>query len=78
LLFEPVRLFGRGRWSRDNDGNWTLEDFRIESFQELDNAPLGDALRALQSIPVEWGDDAYSELGDIRHGPKGGKRNGRH
>jgi hypothetical protein len=77
LLFEPVRLFGRGRWSRDNDGNWTLEDFRIDSFQELNDAPLSDALRELRSIPAEWGDDAFSELNEIRKGPKG-RRNGSH
>lgn len=77
LLFEPVRLFGRGRWSRDNDGNWTLEDFRIESFQELNDAPLSDALKELRSIPVEWGEDAFSELNEIRKGQTG-KRNGSH
>jgi len=77
LLFEPVRLFGRGRWNRDDDGNWALEDFRVESFEALNDAPLSDALTALRAIPTEWTDDAISELGMIRHG-SGGKRNGGH
>jgi hypothetical protein len=77
VMFDPVRLFGRGRWSRDADGNWTLEDFKVESFEPLNEAPLSQALTELRAIPTEWGDDAIGELRKIRHGP-GGKRNGGH
>jgi hypothetical protein len=77
LLFEPVRLFGRGKWSRDDDGNWTLEDFRVENFEALNDAPLSDALAALRAVKTEWPDNSIDELGDMRHGP-GGKRNGGH
>lgn len=77
LLFEPVRLFGRGKWARDDDGNWTLEDFRVETFEALNDAPLSDALAALRAVKTDWTDNAISELGDMRHGP-GGKRNGGH
>lgn len=76
-LFEPVRLFGRGRWSRDADGVWMLVSFRIESFDALDSAPLATALAALREIPTEWGDDAYSELREMREGP-GSSKNGGH
>jgi hypothetical protein len=76
-LFEPVRLFGRGRWSRDDDGTWTLEQFRIESFEALKDVPLTDALAVLRDIPTEWGDDAYTELTDMRKGP-GDRNNGGH
>jgi hypothetical protein len=76
-LFEPVRLFGRGRWSRDADGVWTLISFKIESFEGLDDAPLKSVLSELRDIPTEWGDDAYNELKEMRHGP-GDKRNGGH
>jgi hypothetical protein len=76
-LFEPVRLFGRGRWSRDADGTWTLENFRIESFEALQDVPLTDALAVLRDIPTEWGDDAYQELTEMRKGP-GGNKNGGH
>lgn len=74
---EPVRLFGRGNWTRDADGVWTLLKFRIDSFEALDDAPLTSALAALREIPTEWGDDAYSEINKERHGP-GSKRNGGH
>jgi hypothetical protein len=75
---EPVRLFGRGKWTRDADGVWQLADFRVESFQALDDAPLGRALEELRAIPMEWGDDEYSLLTNERQGPPGVKRNGGH
>ena len=76
-FFKSVRLFGRGRWSRDADGMWTLEDFKIESFQPLKEAPLSEALAELRAVKGEWGDDALNELKEIRHGPQG-KGNGGH
>lgn len=76
-LFEPVRLFGRGRWSRDADGIWTLITFKIESFDALQDTPLTRVLAELRAIPTEWGDDAYTELSTIRYG-SGSKRHGGH
>ena len=76
-LFEPVRLFGRGRWSRDADGVWTLIMFKIESFDALQDIPLTNALAELRDIPTDWSDGALSELDEMRHG-KGSKRNGGH
>jgi hypothetical protein len=76
-LYEPVRLFGRGRWSRDQEGVWTLIDFRVESFEPVQQGKLSDALAALRAIPTEWTDTAYEELSEIRHGPRG-RTNGGH
>ena len=76
-LFEPVRLFGKGKWTRDSEGVWSLIDFKIESFEALQDVPLTKALEELRAIPTEWNDDSYEELGVIRHGPSG-KRNGGH
>ena len=68
-LYEPVRLFGKGRWSRDSEGAWTLLDFKIESFESLQDVSLSTALHELRAIPTEWTDSALEELGRIRHGP---------
>lgn len=76
-LFEPVRLHGRGRWSRDSEGLWRLVDFKAVSFEPLDDAPLSAVVDQLRAIPTEWDRDAYGELGTIRHGSEGTKR-GRH
>lgn len=74
---DVVRLYGRGKWKRDSQGTWTLEEFKVEHFDHLDDAPIDKALEELRAIPTQWGDSAYSELDEIRHGPKG-KRNGGH
>jgi hypothetical protein len=76
-LFDTVRLFGRGKWNRDGDGNWSLEDFKIESFEPLKDTSLSQALDELRSIPTNWTDESHDELRVIRHGP-GDKRNGGH
>lgn len=77
LLFEPVRLFGRGRWTRDADGNWNLKDFKVESFEALDDAPLTEALTDIRKIDLNFDDGSYGDLDAIRKGPSG-KLNGRH
>jgi hypothetical protein len=76
-LFEPVRLYGRGKWSRDAEGNWHLEEFRVDTFDGLADVPLSSALDELRSIPTEWDEKSYSNLDLIRHGPTD-KRNGGH
>lgn len=76
-LFEPVRLFGRGRWSRDADGNWSLEDFRVESFEALSDANLSSALEDLRRTPSEWVEHSLADLPMLRHGTEN-KRHGGH
>jgi hypothetical protein len=76
-LFETVRVFGHGRWSRDPEGVWNLREFKVETFDALDDAPLSSAIDALRKVAPEWGGNSYSELGMIRHGPPK-KANGGH
>ena len=33
-LFEPVRLFGRGRWTRNFEGKWALDHFTVDQFSK--------------------------------------------
>jgi hypothetical protein len=73
-LFEPVRLFGRGRWTRDADGNWSLLDFKIESFEPLVSTTLSDAVEELRRVKVDWGSKPLEDLDVIRHG---GEKRGR-
>ena len=69
-LFEPVRLFGTGRFARDDAGAWKLEHFDFDSFIPLTAEPLSSVVDALRSIPGgEWEDDALEQLRYIRHGP---------
>jgi hypothetical protein len=72
VLFEPVRVVGVGTWCRNTEGVWGLVRFRIDSFERLDDVSLSNALTKLRSIEVEWGDEAYDELGALRRGRANG------
>lgn len=65
-LFEPVRLFGTGRWNRNDEGNWKLDVFRVESFTALREASLSKALNELRAIKVDWDQAAFDELNLMR------------
>lgn len=76
-LFEPIRLFGEGRWTRSPTGNWTLAAFRIDSFQELESGSLSDLVTKLRAIPgFELGENIIDELLASRHGENSGGANG--
>lgn len=76
-LYEPIRLFGRGRWQRDAEGNWSLKTFRVESFDALEERSLSEALEAMRGIPTEWDGNSLTEIASMRTG-FGSKRNGGH
>jgi hypothetical protein len=76
-LFEPIRLFGEGRWTRSPTGNWTLAWFRIDSFQELDSSTLSDTVNKLRAIPgLDLGENIIDDLLISRHGEGNGDANG--
>lgn len=72
-LFDPVRLFGRGRWSRERGGGWQLLDFKVESFEVLSDKTLKEALGSVRAIGGIH-ENAYGTLELIRHGKQ---KNGR-
>lgn len=67
-LFEPVRLFGIGRWNRDDHGKWSMDVFRIATFKRLRDVPLSEALAELRAVSTEWSPESYRELNKIRQG----------
>ncbi|MFC7334088.1 hypothetical protein [Rhodocista pekingensis] len=72
FLFEgELRLYGQGKWARDEDGIWTLQRFAIRSFEPLDMTPLTSAVAELRAIEgADWAsaDDLWREAMEIRHG----------
>jgi hypothetical protein len=76
LLFEPVRLFGVGRWTRDPDGNWLLNRFTIDRFEKLASEPLSLEIARLRSLGGDWGDNAIEEILKLRYGDTLGVENG--
>jgi hypothetical protein len=68
-LFEPVRLFGEGKWARTTEGRWVLNWFRIDSFQPLESEGLADALTKLRAVPgLDWGENIVDEFLKLRYG----------
>lgn len=71
-LFEPIRLFGEGRWTRSPSGNWTLSAFRIDSFQDLEYGSLSGTVNKLRAVPgLDLGNNIVGELLTVRHGETG-------
>jgi hypothetical protein len=66
-LFEPVRLFGMGRWDRATDGEWNLVHFIVDHFQALEESTLSKTIIALRGLRGEWGENALQELLESRH-----------
>lgn len=70
-LFEPVRIYGVGRWMREANGDWTLQRFRVHRFEVLKQGTLREAVTALRGVKGSgWSeiDDPLAELRDLRHG----------
>jgi len=53
-LFEPIRLFGRGKWDLSAGGHWLLDEFYADSFEVLSEEPLTDVIAALRAVKPDW------------------------
>ena len=59
-----LRVYGSGKWVREENGSWVLQQFDISSFDVLDDSPLVDVVAKLRAVEgSEWGKDA--SLGDV-------------
>jgi hypothetical protein len=68
-LFEPIRIYGTGRWTRETDDTWTLVRFRVHRFEVLGKGSLRDTVAALRAVRGSgWKDmaDPLTELDDLR------------
>jgi len=71
LYEKPLRVYGEGRWRRDPQGRWNLEQFRISQFEVLDDAPWPETIARLRAIEgAEWRNlaDPLAELRWLREG----------
>jgi hypothetical protein len=54
-----VRVHGSGKWVREENGTWTLQQFDISSFEVLDDLSLADVVDCLRTVDGgDWGADA--------------------
>ncbi len=70
LLFDrQVRVSGKGKWRRNSDGVWNLEEFQIAGFVPLADTPLDEFIKGMRAVPGSgWNemDDPHAELKRIR------------
>jgi hypothetical protein len=58
-----VRVYGSGRWVREENSSWTLLDFNISRFEVIDDTPLTDVATKLRAVKGgEW--RGNTSLGD--------------
>lgn len=70
LFSKVVRLYGTGSWARNEDGQWQLQKFKVDSFDILEDTPLQDVLEQMRATPNNgWSDidDPSSFLDDLRN-----------
>ena len=68
-LSGTVRVTGSGQWCRTPERKWELEDFKIKSFEILEDSPLEDVINDLRQIKGNlWNemDDPQAELRKLR------------
>jgi hypothetical protein len=64
-----LRLSGRGRWKRNEDGEWVMEDFTVTSYEQLDHQHLDEVVADLRAVKGSgWAAiaDPWEELQQIR------------
>lgn len=69
LFDRPIRVTGSGQWCRTPERKWELEDFKIKSFEILDDRPLEEIINNLRQIDGNlWNnmDDPQAELKKLR------------
>ena len=70
LLFDKqVRVSGKGRWRRNAEGVWNLEEFQIAGFTELNDTSLAGFIDGMRAVPGSgWNEmeNPQAELKRIR------------
>jgi hypothetical protein len=61
-LFETVKVFGTGFWTRSVDGIWTAASLDIKEVVPADSAKLRAIVDELRNLNIEW--DDYRSLED--------------
>ncbi|MGY3528559.1 hypothetical protein [Bradyrhizobium sp. USDA 4452] len=64
-----IRVYGSGKWVREESGAWSLEQFDITDFEVLDDSPMADVvgkLRAVEGSTWHESDDVLSDILGLR------------
>jgi hypothetical protein len=76
VLGSALRVFGDGKWYRDEHEQWTRKAFTIRDFELLENRSLTESVARLRAIPGELQNiqNPLDVLDVIRYGPRNGAR----
>jgi hypothetical protein len=69
-----VRVHGSGKWVREENGSWNLQQFDIVDFTVLDDSSLTDVVKTLRTVEGgKWheSDDAIRDVLNLRRDPEG-------
>lgn len=69
LFGNLVRVQGMGKWRRTPERAWELDEFRIKSWEQIDQTPLVDEIKALRAVEGSlWNGfaDPQAELKKLR------------
>lgn len=67
LFHQHVRLSGEGRWKRDTDGKWLLDNLNATAFELLEDIPISEAIDRLKEIfPAGSGERVIRAVDELR------------
>lgn len=69
LFGDQVRVLGTGKWRRTQDRVWKLDEFKLKSWEQLDQTQLVDDVALLRSVEgSQWNTfgDPHAELRKLR------------
>ena len=68
LFYQPIRVYGNGKYFRDADGQWEMRSFRVSHFETLDTRPLAETVERLRAVTRKTGldKDIITKLAELR------------
>ena len=64
-LSGTIRVHGSGKWVREENGTWKLEQFDIYDFEVLDERPMGEVVDKLRAVEGGTWHESHDALSDI-------------
>jgi hypothetical protein len=71
LFGNPIRVLGRGKWARTEHGEWELQEFKINNFEELNNDEIKQVLARMNEVEGSGWNSIADPLGELRRIRKG-------
>jgi hypothetical protein len=60
-----LRVHGSGKWLREENGSWVLQQFDVDDFEVLDDSPLVDVVAKLRAVEGSAWHESEDAIGDV-------------